>query len=289
MDEIDKLEKCIQDLRLTDPRDDKKRIEETKGGLLEDSYRWIFHNARFHQWHNEPQNRLLWINGDPGKGKTMLLCGIVNEMKSPAKTALLAYFFCQATDARINNATAVLRGLLYMLVDQQPLLASHIRKKHDHAGKALFKDANAWVALYEIFINILQDPSLNSTHMIIDALDECVEDLLKLLDFIVKQSSASPHVKWIVSSRNWPDIEERLAKAEQGVKLSLELNAESVSAAVDVFIRQKVLQLSKNKKYDDKTREAVHHHLSSNADDTFLWVALVCQNLEEAEYLPALP
>ena len=29
---------CIQHLRLTDPRDDKMRIKETKGGLLEDSY-----------------------------------------------------------------------------------------------------------------------------------------------------------------------------------------------------------------------------------------------------------
>ena len=28
-EEIDKLNKCVQDLRLTDPRDDKKRIEET--------------------------------------------------------------------------------------------------------------------------------------------------------------------------------------------------------------------------------------------------------------------
>jgi hypothetical protein len=36
--EMDKLKECIQDLRLTDPRDNKKRIKETKGGLLEDSY-----------------------------------------------------------------------------------------------------------------------------------------------------------------------------------------------------------------------------------------------------------
>jgi hypothetical protein len=42
----------------------------------------------------------------------MLLCGIVNELKkSMAKTDLLSYFFCQATDSRINNATAILRGL----------------------------------------------------------------------------------------------------------------------------------------------------------------------------------
>jgi hypothetical protein len=46
MDEIHKLERCVQDMRSTDPRDDKKRIEETKGGLLADSYRWVLDNAK---------------------------------------------------------------------------------------------------------------------------------------------------------------------------------------------------------------------------------------------------
>jgi hypothetical protein len=280
LDEIDKLEKCIQDLRLTDPRDDKKRIEDTKGGLLDDSYHWILQTPEFQQWRNDRNNGLLWIKGDPGKGKTMLLCGIVNELgKSLAKTDLLTYFFCQATDLRINNATAVLRGLMFLLLNQQPSLISHIRKKHDHAGKALFEDANAWVALSEIFANILQDPSLNSTYLIIDALDECIVGLPKLLDFIV-QLSISSRVKWIVSSRNLPNIEELLERAGQKVRLCLELNAESVSTAVSIYIRHKVLQLAQRKKYDDKTRYAVLDYLSSNANNTFLWVALVCQNLE---------
>ncbi|KAF2198480.1 HET-domain-containing protein, partial [Delitschia confertaspora ATCC 74209] len=275
-------QECIKSLHITDPSDDKKRIEDTKGGLLDSSYNWILDNAEFRQWQDDEQSRMLWIKGDPGKGKTMLLCGIVNELKkSMAKMDLLSYFFCQATDSRINNATAVIRGLIYVLIDQQPSLISHIRKKYDRAGKALFQDANAWVALSEIFTNILQDPSLNSTYLVIDALDECVGDLPKLLDFIVGQSSASPRVKWIVSSRNWPNIEERLAKARQSMRLSLELNAESVSAAVGIFIQRKVLQLSQENKYDNKTREAVQHYLSSNADGTFLWVALVCQNLKD--------
>ena len=127
---------------------------------------------------NDQQSRLLWIKGDPGKGKTMLLCGIVNELtKSMAETDLLSYFFCQATDSRINYAIAVLQGLVYLLVDQQPSLIPYIRQKYDHAGKSLFEDANAWVALSEIFTNILQDPSWNSTYMIIDALDECIAEL----------------------------------------------------------------------------------------------------------------
>ena len=281
-EEIDKLEKCIQDLRLTDPRDDKKRIEDTKGGLLEDSYRWILENTDFQQWRSAQQSRMLWIKGDPGKGKTMLLCGIINELiKSTTHIANVSFFFCQATDACINNATAVLRGLMYLIVDQQPSLISHIRKKHDHAKKNLFEDANAWVALCEIFTNILRDSSLNNTYLIIDALDECVTDLPKLLDFIAQKSFVSPRVKWIVSSRNWPDIEERLERTGHKVRLCLELNAESISTAVSTYIQYKVLQLAQQKKYDDKTRDTVLDHLFSNANNTFLWVALVCQNLEK--------
>ena len=89
----------------------------------------------------------------------------------------------------------------------------------------------------------------------------------------------SSRVKWIVSSRNWPSIEEQLDIATQKVRLCLELNEDSISAAVGIYIRDQVDRLARLKKYDDKTRDAVQQHLSSNANDTFLWVALVCQDL----------
>ena len=283
---IDKREKCMKDLRVTDPYHDKKRIEDTKGGLLKDSYCWILENSQFKQWRSA-QSSLLWIKGDPGKGKTMLLCGIINELDKPiVDAALLSYFFCQANDSRINSATAVLRGLMYMLVVQRPSLVSYIQKKYDESGKYLFEDTNAWVALSEIFTDMLEDPSLDGTYLIVDALDECVTGLRTLLDFIVQTSSVSFRVKWIVSSRNWPDIGERLVNA--GHNLSLELNAESVSAAVSIFIRHKVLELAQQKKYNNTIRDAVLDHLYLNANGTFLWVALVCQDLEQIPKLAIL-
>ncbi|KAH6101962.1 hypothetical protein HBI64_254150 [Parastagonospora nodorum] len=212
----------------------------------------------------------------------MLLCGIIDELQSLMHaTTHLAYFFCQATDSRINSATAVLRGLLYMLVRQQPSLVSHVRKRYDNAGKSMFKDANAWIALSEIWADVLQDPGLRTTYLIIDALDECITDLPKLLEFVVRQSSAASRVKWIVSSRNWPNIEAQLEQAGHKVRLSLELNAKSVAAAVAVFIQQKADQLAREKRYKEEVRDAVLQHLTSNANDTFLWVALVCQDLKK--------
>jgi len=271
--------KYLEDLRTTDPRHDKTRIEQAKGGLLADSYRWVLNNVDFRRWRDDGQSRLLWIKGDPGKGKTMLLCGIIDELKCTYDSSLLSFFFCQATDASINNATAVLRGLIYVLVDQHPSLISHVQKKYDASGNPLFRDVNAWVALSEIFTGILEDQSLPRTHLIIDALDECTRDLDLLLDLVVQTSLAYSNVKWIVSSRNWPSIEKNLDTATQKVRLSLELNEEAVSAAVTAYVQFKVEGLAKRNKYSNDTRDAVQRYLSANAHSTFLWVALVCQEL----------
>jgi hypothetical protein len=212
---------------------------------LKDSYLWILDNADFRQWRDDQRSRLLWIKGDPGKGKTMLLCGIINELrKSNADAGLLSFFFCQGTDSRINNATAILRGLIYLLADGQPSLISHIWKKYDHAGGELFKDVNAWAALSDIFSDILQDPSLQSTFLVVVALDECVTDLQLLLALIV-QTSSSSRVKWVLSSRNRTDIERGLQLDESRTRLSLELkeNAEQVSRAVNAYIDRCICEL----------------------------------------------
>ena len=109
-EEIDKLKKCLQDLRSTDPRDDKKRIEDTKGGLLEGSYRWILENSDYQRWHNDEESRLLWIKGDPGKGKTMLLCGIVDELQnSKAKPGS-----CPTSSVRLRTQGLTVLQLCYV-------------------------------------------------------------------------------------------------------------------------------------------------------------------------------
>ncbi|KAJ5646724.1 Vegetative incompatibility protein HET-E-1 [Penicillium lividum] len=271
---------CLRDLRTTNPYDDKDRIEKTNGGLLKDSYCWIFDNEEFNQWQDNQSSRLLWIRGDPGKGKTMLLCGIIDEMtRCIDGNTDLSFFFCQATDVRINNATAVLRGLIYSLVQKQPTLLSHVRSRYDQAGKTLFEDINAWNVLSKIFADILRDPVLQHVYLVIDALDECITGLHFLLDLIVQESSTHSHTKWVVTSRNWPDIKEHLDTATQIAVISLELNEASVSDAVRKFIQHKVDQLKKVKKYEDEVRDVVCGHLLGNSQGTFLWVALVCQDL----------
>ncbi|KAL7904347.1 Pfs, NACHT and WD domain protein [Trichoderma velutinum] len=288
----DQIDRCLADLRPTDPRHDKMRIQQIKGGLFSKSYFWIFQNENFKEWRDNEQIPLLWIKGDPGKGKTMLLCGVIDELISTTRlakpmdrsaTTILSYFFCQGTDSRINSATAVLRGLIYLIIAQQPSLISHVQEKYNHAGKTLFSDTNAWVALSEIFATIIQDPKTEKLILIIDALDECETDLPNLLNLIVQHLSLS-HVKWIISSRNIASIQQKLESyIRQGI-LSLELkeNEEFVAQAVNIYIKYSISRLHSiqdNQGLRDKLQEL----MQAKANGTFLWVSLIMKELEEAE------
>ncbi|KAJ5389886.1 NACHT-domain-containing protein [Penicillium cataractarum] len=273
--------RCQEALQATDPVLDKERILLKKDRLLRDSYCWVLENNEFQEWRNDVAGQLLWLTGDPGKGKTMLICGIIDELSKPHETAQdgnICYFFCQATDDRINSAVAVLRGLIYMLVREQPLLMKHLRESCNDKSARHFEGPNAWVALSKVFIDMLEDSELQNTYLIVDALDECRADLDLLLQFMVEKSSAYSKVKWITSSRNWPNIEKGL-KSTQKRRLCIELNEESVSGAVDSYIQSKINWLAQRNEYDEETREAVQQYLLANANGTFLWVALVCKEL----------
>lgn len=273
---------CLRDLRITNPRDDRKRLLDTKGDLLPGSYNWAVESAMFQQWHREKQTNLLWIKGNPGKGKTMMICGLIEELEHmEPHQDLLSYFFCQGTDPNYNNATAVLRGIIYLLAIQQPSLIEHVQHEYRTVGsKSLFDGINAWVALSGIFEKMLQDPALGNACLVIDALDECESDRKKLLDLIIRSTSAAPQVKWILSSRNYPDIKAKLRSCQTSAVIDLESNVTFVSESVDAYIRCRTRQLSLVR---DNTvlQGQLQSAILQKSSGTFLWAALVFQEIED--------
>lgn len=167
-------------------------------------------------------------------------------------------------------------------MQHQPSLLSHIRSKYDDEGKNLFEGVNAWYSLRTVLSDMLQGLGNLRPVFVIDALDECTEGREDLIQLIIDLSKTGK-AKWIMSSRNWPEIKEHLGDVEGLSSVRLELNHDVISDAVQSFIRVKVDELSTKKNYDSHIRELVYQELSKKANDTFLWVALVCQNLARAK------
>jgi NACHT domain len=258
----DKDNSCLADVLLTNPRSEKSRIERTKGGMLKDSFRWILDNSGFQRWRESTDSQVLWIKGGAGKGKTMLMIGIIDELQElqvarsekSSVMDVLSYFLCQGTNSNLNTATAILRGIIYLLASQQPFLISHLRRDYDHAGRKLFENDSAFYSLSDIFRKMIQDSRLTTAYLVVDALDECEVGLPQLLDLITSTVSAQPtRIKWIVSSRNREDIGQRLGLNDPHTRLSLELNADHISHAIDVYVDYKVSHSKMTKRFKIKS------------------------------------
>ncbi|KAL4951799.1 quinon protein alcohol dehydrogenase-like superfamily [Aspergillus filifer] len=280
MKERDVDNRLLQDLCLTDPRDDMERIEQSKGRLLVGSCSWVLTHKDFTSWRDGNASPLFWIKGNPGKGKTMLMIGIIQEMlQATQDTGLVSFFFCQNTDPNLDNATAILRGLIYQLAVQENALISYIRSDYDSRGRLLFEGANAFFALSRILSKILDHPSLPKVYLIVDALDECQTDLQPLLELIMQHTS--PRLRWLVSSRPRDEIG-GLLSVDSYTELDLDRDAiKNVRTVVSAYIDYEVANLARQKKYSPTLQEEIKDYLQLHADDTFLWVALVCQQLRQ--------
>nr|WNZ75734.1 hypothetical protein [Trichoderma harzianum] len=264
----------LKEISATDPVHDKKRILMLKGPLLWDSFNWIFGHPEFNEWRHTQENGVFWIKGDPGKGKTMLLCGIIEDLEKDSAVNL-SYFFCQATDYRINTAAAVVGGLIKTLLKSHPRILSHIREKYEDGPKGQLEGANALVILCEIFEIMVKDLGLTDVICVVDALDECIKDCRYLLNLIIRTSS---QVKWLISSRNEKDIEKGLDQVPQRLILELKENAEQISTSIDAYIRHHIREID-SLRNDSPLQEKTLRMLKSKAQGTFLWVALVVEQL----------
>lgn len=64
-----------------DPEFDLEHVMEKKGGLLGSCCSWFFKLANFQKFISDTNPGVFWITGAAGKGKTMLMCDIIQDLQ----------------------------------------------------------------------------------------------------------------------------------------------------------------------------------------------------------------
>ncbi|KAH8587747.1 hypothetical protein B0O99DRAFT_665263 [Bisporella sp. PMI_857] len=196
-------------------------IENDKDGFLEDCFAWILHDVQLRDWQGNKDTQL-WIKGDPGQGKAMLMIGLS-----------LSFFFCKNAEHRFNNGVSVLRGLIWKLLSEIPALGCYIPKAYHLATK----DKRKAMMLSDVLMNT----NFETVYLLVDALDECDKDMDRLVEWIA-HNAADPQskAKWLVSGRCTMKLDRTSIPKHHRKKLILELNDGHISQAVARFIKQKV-------------------------------------------------
>jgi len=178
--------------------------------------KWLFDACE--QWLNTSTNRLFWLKGSPGIGKSCFAAKLVHQSNS----AIVGFFKCefQGSKSPEESASECIRTLSYQIAARLP----------DYRMKLLYqqqldKDKIQKKTADDLFTHLITEP-LNASGkipeatrlaLVIDALDEAGRNdgTNALADLIYKHADKLP--SWlgvILTSRPEPYLEQQLGKFE---------------------------------------------------------------------------
>lgn len=209
--------------------------------------------------------------------------GLVEELsRPPHNKTVVTYFFCQNVDASLNTVEAIIKGLIRQLIREQAELVQELRDQWNQE-KGQFPDTvNSWQGLWDILLAMLDRCKHEKVYIVVDALDECQESIEQLLARIVSTGLDRPsQVKWLLTSRPLDIAEQTLLTRSNQTLVSLEVNLDHVVQSIAAYVSMKVTELSRRwRRCSLDLRQTVEDKLIRKAAGTFLWVSLVCKELQ---------
>ncbi|KAK7425569.1 hypothetical protein QQZ08_008010 [Neonectria magnoliae] len=283
------LKQCLQQMRVTDPRDVLSDIYRQRGKRTGHTCEWILKREEFAAWGGAQENsQLLRLVGPPGIGKTMMSTYLTEVIKTKVERTsrrAFAYFFCDDKNQERRTPTALLRSLIWQLLLQNNGLFQHVQpdfEKHDRSR--VFNDLLDNVsALWRIFEAMVQDERAGEVYILIDALDECDKStrealIVGLNDLFLKASELRGKFKFLITSR--PDLSGIESELLDEIGVTLRIDSSSVNADLSDYIEVNVDDLARRKRYSSALKEEVKNALRGKAGGTFLWVSLMLAELK---------
>jgi len=137
----------------------------------ENTCTWVLDDRRYKAWAEEDGQKILWIYGGPGCGKSVLSSFLTKEVTrgGKAKQPFMTYFFCDGKDERLRTAHAILVNLLAQLLMQVPNVIVHFLAEPEFFTK---KEKASWSfgMLWRVFERIINDAHRGQVYILIDAL-----------------------------------------------------------------------------------------------------------------------
>jgi len=258
---------------------------------VDETCQWVLANPQYLCWLSEKEASLLWMTGDPGRGKTILSSYIMDYLQATQPSsdlhALVCCFFCDEKIETQRDGKAILRSVIYQILARRHDLISHATAAFESQGPYLIQSFDA---LWNIFTAIASDVKSGPINIVVDAIDECEEKTrnrfldsvsnfihqAKLMEFPIQHC-----IKFLITSRPYLAIARRINGLSRN-RLQIEESQDEISNDVRLVIRQKVEEIVRRSHCGPSIRTFLEQCLYAKADQTFLWVTVVLQHLERS-------
>ncbi|KEF52661.1 uncharacterized protein A1O9_11078 [Exophiala aquamarina CBS 119918] len=277
---------CMKMLNTFDAISAKERVPVPVKNTLD----WLLDGKKFKRWVRDEKAQLLWIQGPPGSGKTVISAHIASGyLQNLCPQSAICYFFCSRLSEDQNDGVGMLRGILYQLYAQRPYLVEHAIERQKTANDF----AQNSRLLLDTFLQSVKDPRSGQVFLLVDALDECeTVDAVVFLGRLITELK-STRLKVLITCRiddrydGLLETSEKRGKAEGTFSIhKLDLAAvkyrKNIEGALEVFIRAKVNDIAEIFGLDVDKANELRRKATQKADKTFLWVSLVLELLRDS-------
>ncbi|KAL9095457.1 MAG: hypothetical protein Q9165_002328 [Trypethelium subeluteriae] len=248
---------------MADHRAARKRHEPGTGN-------WFLAGRRYEAWKAAPES-FLWVNGNPGCGKTILASAIIEDLaayvKSQPNSTVLSFYF-SFTDSQKQKYASFLMTLLAQLCQsrrQIPRCLQDLFKAHRPLAASVDELDECLKLVMKDFANV---------YLVIDALDECRnethhgdwDDMLYWLDGLSSLNMTNLHA--MVTSRNEPEIHNLFLPLEKpSVRWpSLTITNQSNCGDVRTYVTNQIDKDWRLKRLDSTVKEEIRRTLTNGAE-----------------------
>lgn len=243
--------------------------------------RWLLDNVSFKEWFNPQFPKvppLLWLNGIPGAGKTILASLVVEEARKLTPTPIVLFFYCRHSSQR-DSFLALARSLLAQLLRQDKGLLLYFYQMYCNSGEVVLTSQ----ALVKELL-LLAFRSCKYAYIILDGLDECAREERKIITqwfrkFVEDLPTSEPKgLRCLFISQD-----DGVARKDFSGLASIKIRTEDIKHDIDEYSRVEADKLKAKFQLSDEDASTIASTVANSAGGMFLlakmiWVNLFCQN-----------
>lgn len=276
------LDEFRSQLFVTNASVDLAKTIRLNGRRIAGTCEWLLARPEYMNWATGDGLQILWLIGIPGIGKTVLSCFLVEHLQKQTTSlppVVLLYHFCDYKDVETsrNSALGILRCILDQLLKKQPQLFQRIQKEYRHSRERLSL-IGSLDGLWATLLEVLQECYGMDIYILVDALDECDKASRRDLLDLLANLAASTNLKVLITTR--PDVDVEQTSQTKG--RILRVDSGKVNADLAAFIDYKLDELKKKTSFTDSLVKSIELKVKSHVGGTFLWAALVFQDISAA-------
>ncbi|CZR57679.1 uncharacterized protein PAC_07568 [Phialocephala subalpina] len=268
------------------PTDSYEWFEKARKARMPDTGHWLFTEQKYIDWLKEessiPSQQLLWVNGKPGCGKTVLAAMAVESQRSnPSENdnrgVCCCYFFNQL-GSTANSVASAYREILSQILHQRK--SDVLMLEHFTFFMASAYTSRTALPVDLLALLILCLGALTSATIILDGFDEC-DDVDELHQCLAELTARTPTKILILSRPNVAVLRETIEEEQ-----TLCVSSGRLEHDIRLYFKHRLKTL-RRKLPLSCDMFAVTEHLVRVCDGMFLWARLTVHYLSSPALTPS--